>query len=62
MHMVFYVVKLLNYFPVKGGIMATYGPKAIMSGKVLDFFLFILDNTVRSTRNTFLVTASPAIF
>jgi hypothetical protein len=35
--MVFYAVKLLNYFPVKGGVSETYGPKAIMSGKVLDF-------------------------
>jgi hypothetical protein len=35
--MVFYAVKLLNYFPVKGGVSEIYGPKAIMSGKVLDF-------------------------
>ena len=35
-HMVFYLVKLLNYFPVKGGVSEIYGPKAIMSGKVLD--------------------------
>jgi hypothetical protein len=33
----FYAVKLLNYFPVKGGILETYGPKAIMSGEALDF-------------------------
>jgi hypothetical protein len=36
-HMVLYAVKLLNYFPVKGGVSEIYGPKAIMSGKVLDF-------------------------
>jgi hypothetical protein len=35
--MVFYAVKLLNYFPVKGGVSEIYGPKAIMSGEVLDF-------------------------
>ncbi len=37
MHMIFYAVKLLNYFPVKGGVSEIYGPMAIMSGKVLDF-------------------------
>ncbi len=36
-HMVFYAVKLLNYFPVKGGVSEIYGPKALMSGEVLDF-------------------------
>ncbi len=36
-HMVFFnVVKLLNYFPVKGGVSEIYGTKASMSGKVLD--------------------------
>jgi hypothetical protein len=35
--MVFYAVKLLNYFPVKGGVSEIYSPKAIMSGEVLDF-------------------------
>jgi hypothetical protein len=40
--MVFYAVKLLNYFPVKGGVSEIYGPKAIMSGKVLDFTKFSL--------------------
>jgi hypothetical protein len=34
--MVFCAVKLLNYFLVKGGVSEIYGPKAIMSGKVLD--------------------------
>jgi hypothetical protein len=36
-HVFFYAVKLLNYFPVKGGVSEIYGPKASMSGKVLDF-------------------------
>ena len=36
-HMVFYAVKLLNYFPVKDGVSKIYGPKAMMSGEVLDF-------------------------
>jgi hypothetical protein len=35
--MVFYAIKLLNYFPAKGGVSEIYGPKTIMSGKVLDF-------------------------
>jgi hypothetical protein len=60
-HMVFYAVKLLNYFPVKGGISETYGPKAIMSGEALNFKKISLPfGSVRSTRNTSLVTASPA--
>ena len=36
-HMVFFVVKLLNYFPVKGGVSDQYSPKAIMSGEVIQF-------------------------
>mgnify|MGYP006998131545 CR=1 FL=1 len=36
MHMVCYTVKRLNYFPVKGGVSAIYGPKGVMSGEVLD--------------------------
>ena len=40
--MVFYAVKLLNYFPVKGGVSGVYGPKTIMSGKVIDFTKFSL--------------------
>ncbi len=39
-HMVFYAVNLLNYFPMKGGVSEIYGPKAIMSGEVLDFTKF----------------------
>jgi hypothetical protein len=30
--MIFFAVKLLNYFPVKGGVSEHYSPKAIMSG------------------------------
>ncbi len=41
-HMVFYSVKLLNYFPVKGGVSEIYGPKAVMSGEILDFKKFSL--------------------
>jgi hypothetical protein len=41
-HMVFYAVKLLNYFPAKGGISEIYGPKIIMSGKIIDFKKFSL--------------------
>ncbi len=37
MHMIFYAVKLLNYFPAKGGVSEIYGPKTIMSGKIIDF-------------------------
>jgi hypothetical protein len=40
--MVFYAVKLLNYFLVKGGVSEIYGPKAIMSSEVLDFKTFSL--------------------
>jgi hypothetical protein len=41
-HMVFYVVKLLNYFPAKGGVSEIYGPKTIRSGKIIDFKKFSL--------------------
>ncbi len=41
-HMVFYAVKLLNYFPAKGGVSEIYGPKTIMSGKIIDFKKFSL--------------------
>jgi hypothetical protein len=33
-HMVFFVMKLLNYFLVKGSVSDQYSPKAIMSGEV----------------------------
>ncbi len=36
-HMVFYAVKLLNYFPAKGGVSEIYSPKTIMSGNIIDF-------------------------
>ncbi len=42
MHMVFYAVKLLNYFLAKGGVSEIYGPKTIMSGKIIDFKKFSL--------------------
>jgi hypothetical protein len=41
-HMVFYAVKLLNYFPAKGGVSEIYGPKTIMSDKIIDFKKFSL--------------------
>jgi hypothetical protein len=41
-HMVFYAVKLLNYFPAKGGVSEIYGPKTIMSGEIIDFKKFSL--------------------
>jgi hypothetical protein len=40
--MVFYAVKLLNYFPAKGGVSEIYGPKTIMSGEIIDFKKFSL--------------------
>ena len=36
-HMVFFVVKMLNYFPAKGGISTQYSPKTIMSGHMLNY-------------------------
>jgi hypothetical protein len=36
-HIVFYVVKMLNFFPTKGGISETLSPKTIMSGETLDY-------------------------
>ncbi len=41
-HMVFYAVKLLNYFPAKGCVSEIYGPKTIMSGEIIDFKKFSL--------------------
>jgi hypothetical protein len=41
-HMVFYAVKLLNYFPAKGGVSEIYGPKTITSGDIIDFKKFSL--------------------
>jgi hypothetical protein len=34
---VFHAVKLLNFFPTKGGILDTISPKTIMSGLTLDY-------------------------
>ena len=58
MHMVFYAVKLLNYFPVRGDVSEVYGPKTIMSGEVLDFKKFSIpfgsycNSTRRNSRTT----------
>ena len=35
-HIVFQTVKLLNFFPTKGGISDTLSPKTIMSGEIID--------------------------
>jgi hypothetical protein len=36
-HIVFLAVKLLNYFPTKGGISDTISPKTLMTGETLDY-------------------------
>jgi hypothetical protein len=36
-HMVFFVVKMLNYFPAKGGVSDYRSPKTIMSGQTLNY-------------------------
>jgi hypothetical protein len=36
-HIVLKVVKLLNFFPTKGGVSNTLSPKTIVSGKTLDY-------------------------
>ena len=36
-YMVFYVVKLLNYFPVKSGVSTQLSPKAILSSEIIHF-------------------------
>jgi hypothetical protein len=36
-HIVLNAVKLLNFFPMKGGVSDTYSPTTIMSGETLDF-------------------------
>jgi hypothetical protein len=36
-HIVLNVVKLLNFFPTKGGVSDTLSPKTIISGETLDF-------------------------
>jgi hypothetical protein len=35
-HIVLYAVKMLNFFPMKGGISDTLSPKTIMSGETHD--------------------------
>ena len=42
MHMVFFVTKLLNLCPVKGGILDQYSPKAIMSGEIINYKQYCL--------------------
>ena len=36
-HIIFYAVKLLNHFPVKGGVSDTLSPNTIMTGETLNF-------------------------
>jgi len=36
-HMVFFVVKLLNYFPAKGGVTTHFSPQTIMSGQTPNY-------------------------
>jgi hypothetical protein len=36
-HIVLNAVKMLNFFPMKGGISDTLSPKTIMSGETLDY-------------------------
>jgi hypothetical protein len=36
-HIVLNVIKLLNFFPTKGGVSDTLSPKTIMSGETLDY-------------------------
>ena len=36
-HMVFFTIKMINYFPAKGGVSAQYSPKTIMSGQTLNY-------------------------
>jgi hypothetical protein len=36
-HIVFHVVKLLNFFPTKGGVLEMLSPKTILSGETLDY-------------------------
>ena len=59
-HMVFFVVKLLNYFPAKGGVSTHYSPKTNMSGQTLNnnSALYHSEHIVKFTRKTDLVIAS----
>ena len=36
-YMVFYAVKLLNYFPAKGGVSDYYSPKAILADETVQY-------------------------
>ena len=37
MHMIFFVVKMINNFPAKGGVLTEYSPKTIMSGQRITY-------------------------
>jgi hypothetical protein len=41
-HMVFFVVKLLNHFPAKGGVSSQFSPKTIMSGERIRYKQYCL--------------------
>ena len=42
-HMVFFVVKLLNLFPVEGGVLTDeYSPKTILSGQTINYKQYLL--------------------
>ena len=41
-HMVFFVVRLLNSFPAKGGVSDQYSPKTIMSGERINYKQYCL--------------------
>jgi hypothetical protein len=36
-HIIFHALKLLNFFPMKGGVLDTLSPKTIMCGEILDY-------------------------
>jgi hypothetical protein len=49
------VVKLLNFFPTKGGVSETFSPKTIMSGETLSYKKHLslqIDSIARYTRRT----------
>ena len=43
-YIVFNVVKMLNFFPTKGGVSETLSPKTIMSRETLDYFIKKLES------------------
>ena len=46
-HIVFFSVKILNYFPTKGGLSTVYSPKTIVSGKILQYKRHLALNIVQ---------------